>query len=421
MNYHAITMNPSPPLGLAFIAGAIQKLTSHSINVIDSIAESPYQYNHIDFKLNIKQRIPKGAEFVTNGLSTNEIIARVSKDTKVIGLSCMFTNNWLGDRQLIQELGEAFPDAVIIAGGESITALPEFWLSQSKHLKVCVLGEGEETIIELLSAIENNDNLSKVQGVTYRDDDKIITTPRRKRIRELEEIPPPAWDLFPVESYNENDVKWGVTERKSLPLMATRGCPYDCTFCSSPQMWGRKYSMRTPKHVADEMEELMKKFGITNFDFYDLTAIIRKEWIIEFAKEIQTRNLDVTWQIPAGTRSEAIDAEVAKALYNSCCRNITYAPEFGSNRMLKLIRKRVDLKNMLISMGYSNKEGINIHINIILGLLGEKDFDVWKTVIFLIRCSWAGVNDIGLSLFQPYPGCEQFNELLEKRGNRFKC
>jgi len=65
-------------------------------------------------------------------------------------------------------------------------------------------------------------------------------------------------------------------------------------------------------------------------------------------------------------------------------------------------------------MGYSNKEGINIHINIILGLLGEKDFDVWKTVIFLIRCSWAGVNDIGLSLFQPYPGCEQFNELLEK-------
>jgi anaerobic magnesium-protoporphyrin IX monomethyl ester cyclase len=157
-------------------------------------------------------------------------------------------------RHLKNKIGEAFPDAIIIAGGESVTALPEFWLSQSKHLKVCVLGEGEETIIELLSAIENKKNLSEVQEITFREGDRIITTHRRKRIREIEEIPLPAWDLFPVESYNDHKIKWGVTERKSLPLMATRGCPYDCTFCSSPQMWGKRYSMRTAKHVADEME-----------------------------------------------------------------------------------------------------------------------------------------------------------------------
>jgi hypothetical protein len=96
MNYHAVTMNPSPPLRLAFIAGAIQKLMFHQVNVIDCIAESPYQYNQIDFKLNIKTPIPKGAELVTNGLNTDETIYRIPKITKVIGLSCMYTNNWFG-------------------------------------------------------------------------------------------------------------------------------------------------------------------------------------------------------------------------------------------------------------------------------------------------------------------------------------
>jgi anaerobic magnesium-protoporphyrin IX monomethyl ester cyclase len=398
------TMKPSPSLGLAFIAGALKK-DGHEIQVIDALAEAPDRY--IEFKNDI----------VLNGICEKGIAAIIAPDTALIGISLMFSGNWLHNRILIDYLKLRFPKAIIVAGGEHLTAVPEFCLQQAKGLDVCILGEGEDTVKEVANAVANHTDFDHIEGIVFRDNhNQLIRTSARKRIREVEDVAWPAWEYFPLDKYKENSIIYGVDRGvHSLPLMATRGCPYECTFCSSPQMWGTRYFMRSPIDVVNEIEYFKNTFGALNFDFYDLTAIIRKKWIIEFAKEILNRKIDITWQIPAGTRSEAIDQEVAHYLYLSGCRNITYAPESGSKAILKAIKKKVNLDAMLESIRFSCKEKMNIKINVIIGFPEDSHLDIWKTMWFLVKASKAGVNDMAPSVFSPYPGSELF-EKLKKSG-----
>ncbi len=395
-------MKPAPPLGLAFIGSAL-KNAGHEVTIIDCLAEGPDDYyEYLD-------------NIICNGLSNEETAGRIPFDTDVIGFSIMFSGNWIHNREMMDYIGNKFPNAAIIAGGEHITACPEFCIQQTQHLKACVLGEGEDTVVELVEALGNNNPLHTVSGICFRNENnQPQTNSRRSRIKEVNEISRPAWELFPIDKYKDNSIILGVDRGLiSLPVLATRGCPYSCTFCSSPQMWGTKYSMRTVTDVADEIEYFYHRFGARNFDFYDLTAIIRRQWIIDFCKELMSRNLaDLTWQIPAGTRSEAIDEEVAHWLYKSGCVNITYAPESGSPETLKLIKKKVSLKDMLRSINSSHKKGMNIKINFIIGFPNERHKNIWESIKFLVQASKAGVNDMAPSIFSPYPGSELFNNLV---------
>ncbi len=112
-------------------------------------------------------------------------------------------------------------------------------------------------------------------------------------------------------------------------MLATRGCPYSCTFCSSPDMWTTRYYARSPASVVDEIADYVERYGISNVDFEDLTAFINRDWILAFCAELVRRDLHISYQLPSGTRSEALDAEVLAPLWRSGCRNLTYAPESG--------------------------------------------------------------------------------------------
>lgn len=398
----AIALRPAAPLGLAFIAGSL-RTAGHEVYLIDGIGDAPDQIVQLN------------ESYVLNGLSHEQIVERILPDTDAIGFSCMFSMNWIQDRALIDKVGQRYPDTLLFAGGEHINAAAEFSLKQARHLDICVLGEGEETAVEVIKAFETDQDYSVVSGIAYRNSDgNLAVNTKRTRIREIENIPQPAWDLFPLESYHENKMVFGVVKSRTLPLLASRGCPYTCTFCSSPGMWGTKYSIRSPKHVADEIEYFHTKYGIDNFDFFDLTAVIKKGWVIEFSQEILGRGLNITWQLPAGTRSEAIDAECAKHLYISGCRHISYAPESGSNEILRKIKKKISLDKMLTSMRYAYQEKLHIKLNMIFGFPDETHKDVWLTMWFLVKCSWIGVHEIGPSSFQPYPGSELFDRLVKE-------
>ncbi len=116
----------------------------------------------------------------------------------------------------------------------------------------------------------------------------------------------------------------GVNRGRSMPILATRGCPFRCTFCSSPEMWTTRYTVRPVEELVDEIESYVKTHEISNVDFEDLTAFIKRDWILALCAEIERRQLRITYQLPGGTRSEALDREVLEALYRTGCRNITY-------------------------------------------------------------------------------------------------
>ena len=391
----------TPPIGPAYLAASLRQ-AGIRVKVIDAIGENPTQANEL------------GNGLISQGLTSEETVALVDPRTDVIGFSVMFSQDWLECRKTIRMVREKYSHMLIVVGGEHATALAEELIATCPEVDVCVSGEGEEAFVQLVKTFIGDGNLSTVGAVTYRKDGKVLTTPPGSRIRNVDDIPRPAWDLVPIQAYLDLRLAYGVDLGRTIPMLATRGCPYECTFCSSPLMWTTRYLMRKPEDVLDEIEGYMKTLNATNFDFYDLTMVIKKDWILEFARMIKTRDLTFTWQLPSGTRSEALDDNVLRALFETGCRNITYAPESGSEEELVRIKKRVDLDRMMESMKLATRHGLNIKTNIILGFPNQTRRDIWKTVRFVFRMALAGVHDTGVSMFSPYPGTELFEELQAK-------
>jgi len=391
----------TPPIGLAYL-GASLRNSGHEVTIVDALGLDPGKSTYLGNKL------------ILRGISFSDIINLIPNDSDLIGFSGMFSTDWVEIKPLVNMIGEKFREKYFIAGGEHFTAAPEICLEQCKDLDAVSMGEGEETLIEICNAIDSNSSWFNIPGLVVRDNNKFIKTEKRNRLTKLNEIPKPAWDLVPINNYLDLNLSFGVERGRTMPMLASRGCPFQCTFCSSPYMWGTKWIARDAKLVADEIEEYIEKYNINNIDFYDLTAIVKKSWIIEFCNELISRNLNITWQLPSGTRSEAIDDEVVPLLYKSGCKNMSYAPESGSENTLALIKKKVKLSRMIKSLRSSVRIGINVKINIIIGFPGETHKDILMTLWYIIKFSFAGAHDISVMVFAPYPGSELYDSLKKK-------
>lgn len=395
----ALTLSQTPPLSVAYLAGSLVE-GGHSVSVIDAVGEA-LDRTWPGYRPDIQ----------CNGLAPADIVARIPEETDLVGVSCMFSNEWPIVRALIAAIRERYPRATIVLGGEHATALPDECLRDAPALAACALGEGEETIVELARTVDGRGSLDSVAGLVVRSPLGPRRTAPRGRIRAIGRIPRPAWHLTPLESYLTRGLSFGVDRGRTVPLVATRGCPYRCTFCSSPSMWTTRYEMRDPGDVVDEMEAHVERVGAQAFDFYDLTAVVKRAWILALCERIRARGLRITWQLPSGTRSEAIDREVARAMYVAGCRNVSYAPESGSPRTLERIQKKVRLDRMIASMSAAVAAGLNVKANLILGFPDESERDVAHTLAFAARMAGAGVHDVSVWTFVPYPGSALFDEL----------
>ena len=396
-----------PPLGLAYVAAAV-RAAGHDVSVVDAVG----------LALDRHTLYAPIAKTVLTGLPFAEITARIAADVEVIGVSCMFSNAWCPTRDLLEAIRSRFPDAVIVVGGEHVTACASFILETCRAVDVCVLGEGEATMVALLEALARGDDLGSMRGVAVRTGGvaprggrDLARAKRRPRVTDLAAIERPAWDLFPIEAYIAGRYNHGVVRGRTMPILASRGCPYQCTFCSSPAMWTTKWQARSPESVVAEMKDYIARYGVNDFAFYDLTAIVKREWIVSFCEMLIADRLDVTWQLPSGTRSEALDEEVCRLLFRAGCRNLNYAPESGSERVLARIKKRVKIPRMLTSMAGAVRAGLEVKVNIILGFPGETLDDLFATYRFIAQIAATGVEAVSIFPFCAYPGTELYDEL----------
>ena len=251
-----------------------------------------------------------------------------------------------------------------------------------------------------------------VAGIVGRRDGTVTFRPPPTRMKNVDDIPDPDWSLFPMEGYIAGDHTHGMDMGRSMPIMASRSCPYECTFCSSPFMWTTLWRAREPQNVINEMKRYMEEYKVTNFDFYDLTAIVKRDWIVGFSKMVIDQLPGITWQLPSDTRSEAIDAEVVELLYASGCRQMNYAPESCNPEILKRIKKKVKSDRMLESMGDAVKNRISVKANIMMGFPDEKKRDLIPTFRFMAQMAWVGVDDVSL------PGSRIFQRAARKENRQ---
>ena len=300
-----------PPLGLAYLASVVRN-AGYDVKILDAQGEDIFNIRRSDNGL-----------YNLQGSGTEEMVDMVDPDAGIIGVSLMFSQEWPPQRELINEIKKKCPDATIVAGGEHPSAFQEFTLRDCPAIDYVVNGEGELTFLELCHRIYVDNNPHETAGVAYlTTDGEFASNGYSSRITNIDELPWPAWDLCKIDNYFQPNWSMGVNMGKHLPLLATRGCPYQCTFCSNPTMWTTRYKMRDPISVADEIEHFVNRYGVNSFDFFDLTAIVKKDWTLRFCNELKERNLDISWQLPSGTRSEALDEETLSALYDTGCRLI---------------------------------------------------------------------------------------------------
>ena len=405
INNLSTAISPSLPIGLAYIIGAIKDLVE--IEIIDPIACKP----------NISELTPYKNGTSILGLTPEETIELVNKKPDICLISSMFSMEWPITKELINLVKERFPECLIIGGGEHFSALPEYSLSNSP-LDIVVMGEGEIVIRKLIKRIKEKgiSGYLDIEGtvVNHLETGKIIAYNKQERIRNIDTINMPAWEYFDVASFLDNGIgnsSNSKTNVRPIPLNATRGCPYQCTFCSNPDMWGALWLSRSPNLIISEMKYLIDRYNISHFDFTDLTLAVNKSWLNTFAKLLTREKLPVTWGLPSGTRSEALDEETQTNLYKAGLRDLDYAPESGSNTILQIMKKKIDKNKMVKAISISNKLGILTKANIIFGYPEENRRHVLETYCFIIKMAFYGLDDIIITPLSVYPGSEVYKRI----------
>lgn len=398
-SFRLATTSIALPIGLAYVAAALEA-SGRAVAVVDAVAAAP----------TARTRYFKG--YLT-GLPADQIVARVPESARLVGISVLFTNEWPAVSRLVDELKRARPEVTVVLGGEHVTAMPELTLLTSRA-DVLVLGEGEETIVELADALERGEPLSGIAGLAYREDGQVVVNPRRARRTGVDDVAPPAWHLFDLETYHRHRFVGGMyTSRKTIPILATRGCPYQCTYCSAPGMWTPTWIPRDPVKVADEIQSYVERWGATCFPFQDLTAIIQKKWIVDFCQELLRRELDIVWQLPTGTRSEAIDAEVADLLRRTGMICMSYAPESGSEETRRLIKKKLKRERLVESLRAAVGAGLNVSCFFVVGFPHDTREQIAETLPLMDELADAGATDVSCAFYMALPGTELFESLYD--------
>jgi radical SAM superfamily enzyme YgiQ (UPF0313 family) len=402
------THGPTPPLGAAYVASAVRE-AGWPVTIIDGAGEAIDRLEEVDSPIGTLHSL---------GLPNDEIVALIPDETTIVGISTMFLHEWPRVRDLAEQVKASRPDVFVVLGGENATAFAPWILEQSPAVDACVLGEGESTMVAIVERLARGQSLAGLQGVARRDDGTGAMVDEGLSVRltkkELNtQVPRPAWDLVPLERYWEHYPFFGVHRGRSMQVLGTRGCPYKCTFCSSPQMWTTKYVVREPEDVVDEICEYVETYGVQNVNFVDLTAATNRKWTIGLCDALAKRAPNVDWQLPVGTRIEAIDREVLEKLAATRCRNVTFAPESGSQRMLDIMDKRASLEKILAAVVDARDLGIQTTLNILIGHPEERWSDLAKSLRYLLKASWLGCSDTAVMMFCPYPGSADFTALVE--------
>lgn len=299
----------------------------------------------------------------------------------------------------------------LLIGGEHINIFKEKAFFDS--FDFAFYGESDYSFQEFLDCYENGSgDYDKITGLIFRKNGKVIVNGPRTRIANLDELMFPSMHLLKRDVYIMTFAKY--KKREYLPIMATRGCPFKCVFCSEP-LTNPQVRYRSAENIVDEMERWNKKIKISHFFFMDSNITLNRKQIEGVCNEIINRNLKVTWE--GWTRANLVDKDILELMKKAGMIRISYGIESGDPRVLKIIRKEVALEDMLNAFKITEETGIEPACSVMLGLPGDTRDSVMRTINFVK--SIPQVRYSNFSIANPYPGTEMYSWALEgKHGMR---
>ena len=348
-----------PHIGLGYVA-AYLRANGHAVSIVDGKLEN---------------------------IGVQEVIERVGKvKPDIIGLSA-YTSEIIHVARLAKSIKQKYPDITVVIGGIHASILPEETLREFSIFDYVIFGEGEITLHELVDTLEKAGSLGQIKGLGFRKDGIIHLNEKRDWNSALDNLPFPAWDMFP--------------EAKIYPMMTSRGCPFQCIFCTRP--YGDNIRERSAENVAAEFKELVNKYRAKNVMFFDETFGVNRKRAIRIADMLAEENNKGQAVLLLQTRVDTVDYELLKRLKMAGCRQIAFGVESGNEKILKLSKKGITLDQAKKAVKAAKELGLITNSFFIIGFPHETKKTAWDTINFARQLN---TDYVAIGKMTPYPKTE---------------
>lgn len=360
----------SPPMGLAYLASYLRE-------------------NKIDVKI---------LDACALNLDNNQIVEEIKNyNPNFVGITAA-TNTI----NLAYKIANSISDfnCEVVVGGAHTSILPERTLEECENIDIVVVGEGEDTLLEIVSG----KNLKEIKSIGYRDRGKIKINPRREPREDLDNLPIPAYDLLPMDKY------WspGIRKYPFATIVTSRGCPFNCVFCVNHLVSSKKFRYRSSENVLKEIDFLVKEYGIREINILDDNFTLLPGRVKEICRGLIERKYDLILKTGNGIRADKVDEEMISLMKQAGFYLLAFGIESGNERILKIVDKGESLEQIENAIKLCKKYKILTEGFFIFGNLGEDESTMQDTINFAKKL------DLDIAQFQvfiPFPGSRYYDEI----------
>ena len=373
-----------PPIGLMALAAYFREYSKHEVEIFD------------------------GRE----NCADDDDVIRAIKDfgPDVMGLSVLTMERTEG-HHTARLIKEHFPDLPVVMGGPYVTSEVEDAL-QNEAVDYAVIGEGEISGLNLFNALEKGRDPAGIKGVVFKRGEKLISTGMDEPVPDLDTLPMIAWDMIDLEKYLHNPdrptpMNLHVKTQRSAPILTTRGCPYQCTYCH--RLFGKKLRKRSVERVIEEIRYLKTERKIEEIEIIDDVFNLDYDWAQEFAGRVIEEKFNLYFSFPNGLRADRMPEDLIDILVEMGTYRIVYAIESGSQQIQKEMKKKLNLEKAERAVNYTASKRISVGGFFILGFLNETEEQMRMTIDFALKNRFSTAS---FFILTPFPNTEIFDQAV---------
>jgi len=390
------------PLGLMYIAAVLDK-AEYNVEILDAFMTS--------------SSFRKIGDMIIVGMPCERIkeeIRRMKPD--IVGITNPFTCQVEHAIRVGDIVKEVDPSILTVVGGPHVPAVPVEFLKEAKNIDIAVIGEGEYTMLDIAKFFEGTKKISDVQGIIYRKNEAIKQNSQRPFIKNLDELPYPAYHLVNMEQYlNPKKIEYRSFKDRAISMITSRGCPFNCSFCSVHLHMGKTFRAHSVNYVINHIEYVVNKYRVKTIFFEDDNLTLDIKRFEAICDKMIEKCIKVSWETPNGVRPDYLTLSLLKKMKKSGCQSVFFGIESGDQYVLdNIIGKSLNLKAVVKVAKMCKDIGLKTAAFYIIGFPGEKKEHMLKTVELALKLKREF--DVGMLLHFATPslGTRLYKECKEK-------
>jgi len=390
------------PLGLLYIAAVLDE-AGYKVEILDAFMTD--------------SSVRKIGDIKEVGMPRDTIIEEIRrKKPDIVGVANPFTSQVENAVKVADIVKDIDSNILTVAGGPHVTAVPVGFLKEARNFDIAVIGEGEYSMLDIVRFFEGHKKINEVKGIAYRRENKIVLNSPRPFIKNLDELPYPAYHLVEMEQYlNPKKIEYRSFKSRAISMITSRGCPFNCTFCSVHIHMGKMFRANSVDYVINHLEHVVNKYRVKTIFFEDDNLTFDLKRFEAICDQIIEKQIPINWETPNGVRADQLTLNLLKKMKKSGCQSIIFGIESGDQFVLDhIIDKNLKISDAIKVAKMCKKIGLKVGAFYIIGFPGEKKENMMKTVELALRLKREF--DVGMHLFVATPlfGTRLYEECKKK-------